>query len=71
MSYAERLLLKKHRRTDVDALFTPRDGDVSAARTPRYTPRSNRDGPQREVSNISLKIEEYSDGDFGMFLFVI
>lgn len=27
MSYAERLLLKKHRRTEVDKLYTPRDGD--------------------------------------------
>lgn len=71
MTYAERLLLKKHRRTDVDALFTPRDGDVSAGPTPRYTPRSSRDVPQREVSSISLKIEEFNDGDFGKFHIVL
>lgn len=68
MTYAERLLLKKHRRTDVDTLFTPRDGNASAGPTPRYTPRqtprSYRDMPQREVSSISLKIEEFNDGDF-------
>ncbi|XP_045201118.2 zinc finger B-box domain-containing protein 1-like isoform X2 [Mercenaria mercenaria] len=67
MTYAERLLLKKHRRTDVDSLFTPReDGDLSAAptprRTPRDAPRSYR--PQRELSNISLRIEEFNDADF-------
>ncbi|KAL4219963.1 hypothetical protein ACF0H5_020374 [Mactra antiquata] len=66
MSYAERLLLKKHRRTDVDTLFTPRDGDISAAPTPRHTsgnitPRSYHGRP---TSNMSLKIEDFNDGDF-------
>lgn len=68
MSYADRLLLKRHRRTDVEALCTPRAGEASGEPTPRYTPRettrSYRDGSQRELSNISLKIEEFNDGDF-------
>ena len=72
MSYAERLLLKKHRRTDVDTLFSPRDGQEgmgnSRSGTPRQkTPRGRSGkGPRREKSNISLKIEEFNDGDFGM-----
>lgn len=72
MSYAERLLLKKHRRSDVDALFTPRDGQDNTGETPRslsrQTPRG-RSGKdfRRERSNMSLKIEEFNEGDFGRF----
>ncbi|XP_060600348.1 zinc finger B-box domain-containing protein 1-like [Ruditapes philippinarum] len=67
MTYAERLMLKKHRRTDVDRIFTPREnGDVNASPTPRRTPRERPPSykPQRELSNISLKIVDFSDGDF-------
>ncbi|XP_052782661.1 uncharacterized protein LOC128218925 [Mya arenaria] len=69
ISYADRLLLKKHRRTDVDALFTPRE-------TPRKEPKSAREnnsqrvprglsgrGPRREKSNMSMKIEDYDDAE--------
>jgi len=51
ISYADRLLLKKHRRTDVDSLFTPRETPregMSSARgssmggySARGTPRGN------------------------------
>ncbi|XP_052216731.1 zinc finger B-box domain-containing protein 1-like [Dreissena polymorpha] len=76
MTYAERLLLKKHRRTDVEALFTPRDEDkqMSSRGTSRETPRQSarertlrvegQRGPQRETSNLSIKIEEFNDADF-------
>lgn len=71
MSYAERLLLKKHRRTDVDALFTPRESQENSGETPRSLSRQTLrgqsvKGPRREKSNMSLKIEEFNDGDFGM-----
>lgn len=70
MSYAERLLLKKHRRTDVDALFSPRASPEKAGNTPRFTPRQasrgySGKGPRREKSSMSLKIEDFNDGDFG------
>lgn len=73
MSYAERLLLKKHRRTDVDALFSPREGSERVSETPRMTPRQRsgaqrRRGPAREKSNMSLKIEDFNDGDFGRYI---
>ena len=64
ITYAERLLLKKHRRTDVDALFTPRDSIPSIQNTPRYSTRetSRRTPPtHREMSNISMKMEDFDD----------
>ena len=68
MTYAERLMLKKHRRTDIDSIMTPREnGDVNPTPTPRKTPRERPRSykPQRELSNISLKIVDVTDGDFG------
>lgn len=66
LSYAERLLLKKHRRTDVETLFTPRSAPGSAQPTPRMvrsvTPRYSARGPSRS----SIQIEEFDEGDFGM-----
>ena len=66
LSYAERLLLKKHRRTDVATLFTPRSTPGSAQPTPRavrsMTLRESARGPSR----LSLQIEEFDEGDFGL-----
>ena len=67
LSYAERLLLKKHRRTDVDTLFSPRSAPGSAQPTPRavrsVNPRESARGPSRS----SIMVEEFDDADFGMF----
>ena len=66
LSYAERLLLKKHRRTDIETLFTPRSTRGSTQPTPRgmrsVTPRESARGPSRG----SLQIEEFDEGDFGV-----
>lgn len=75
MSYAERLLLKKHRRTDVEPLLTVRsdDGIQDTSRntssepqkiTSRNVPKSGRRSQQREKSNISMKMEDFNDEDF-------
>lgn len=60
LSYAERLMLKKHRRTEVDELTTPRLGTPRTSGTGSTTPRAQLGFNTEDSFDMDGKIKEES-----------